>query len=379
MNRDDAQDREIQALRDRLARLSEVSLRINESLELDAVLQGVLDSARSLTGASYGAFVLLDDSGQIEDFLASGLTAEEAQTMWSLADGMRFFEYLSGTGGPLRLPEMLGTIRAQGLPDLQPPVEVGASLPLLVAPVIHLGQRVGHIFLAERESGGEFGPEEELRARADLETLIDTTPVGVVVFVARTGAPVSVNREMKRISDGLRGPDQPPEHLLGGADRPPGRRQGARLGRAAPIPGAERPRDGAGRGDSPADARRPERQGADQRHPHRLRGGPRGILRRDRTGYDVPGGAGAAAGRVPGHGEPHDLRTPVKGSVSTLLDPPSLLSASEMRQFLRIIEGQMDRMHVLISDLLDVARAETGALAVSLEATDVAARSTEPR
>ena len=78
----------------------------------------------------------------------------------------------------------------------------------------------------------------------------------------------------------------------------------------------------------------------------------------------------------------HELRTPVatgKGSVSTLLDPPSLLSASEMRQFLRIIEGQMDRMHVLISDLLDVARTETGALAVSLEATDVAARSIEPR
>ena len=72
----------------------------------------------------------------------------------------------------------------------------------------------------------------------------------------------------------------------------------------------------------------------------------------------------------------HELRTPVatvKGSVATLLDPPSPLSPSEMRQFFTIIEGQMDRMHVLISDLLDVARIETGALAVSLEATDVAA------
>ena len=77
MSRDDAQGREIQALRDRLTRLSEVSLRINESLELDAVPQGGLDSARTLTGASYGAFVPLDDSGEIERFLASGLTAEE--------------------------------------------------------------------------------------------------------------------------------------------------------------------------------------------------------------------------------------------------------------------------------------------------------------
>ena len=72
----------------------------------------------------------------------------------------------------------------------------------------------------------------------------------------------------------------------------------------------------------------------------------------------------------------HELRTPVatvKGSVATLLDPPSPLNPSEMRQFHRIIKGQMDRMHVLISGLLDVARIETGALAASLEATDVAA------
>ena len=43
-----------------------------------------------------------------------------------------------------------------------------------------------------------------------------------------------------------------------------------------------------------------------------------------------------------------------------------------MRQFFRIIDSQIDRMHVLISDLLDVARIETGTLAVSPEPTDVA-------
>ena len=60
------------ALRERLTRLSEASLRINESLDLDAVLQGVLDSARSLTDASYALITTLDDAGRIEDFLVSG-------------------------------------------------------------------------------------------------------------------------------------------------------------------------------------------------------------------------------------------------------------------------------------------------------------------
>ncbi len=39
--------------RDRLSRLSEASLRISESLDMDTVLQEVLDSARSLTNARY--------------------------------------------------------------------------------------------------------------------------------------------------------------------------------------------------------------------------------------------------------------------------------------------------------------------------------------
>ena len=55
---------------------------------------------------------------------------------------------------------------------------------------------------------------DELRARTDLETLVDTSPVGVVVFDAQTGAPKSFNREARRIVESLRMPDSPPEQLL---------------------------------------------------------------------------------------------------------------------------------------------------------------------
>ena len=54
---------ENEALRERLSRLSQASLRINESLDFDTVLQGVLDSACSLTGARYGVITLLDAVG----------------------------------------------------------------------------------------------------------------------------------------------------------------------------------------------------------------------------------------------------------------------------------------------------------------------------
>ena len=108
---------------------------------------------------------------------------------------------------------------------------------LLVAPIRHLGVGVGTIYLAHEAGGGEFTQEdeetlmmfasqaalvianarrhrEERRVRADLETLVDTSPVGVVVFDALTGEPKSFNREARRIVDSLWDAGQTPEDLL---------------------------------------------------------------------------------------------------------------------------------------------------------------------
>ena len=66
----------------------------------------------------------------------------------------------------------------------------------------------------------------------------------------------------------------------------------------------------------------------------------------------------------------HELRTPltsIKGSAATALGSAADLDPAVTRQFFRIIEDQADHMHGLVSDLLDVARIETGTLAVSPE------------
>ena len=253
--------RENEALRDRLSRLSEASLRINQSLDLDTVLQGVLDSARSLTGARYGVLTLLDDSGGIRDFLSSGMTAEEAGQLWDLQDGLLLFEYLNGISEPLRLPDLLGHIRSLGLPEFRPPLALGPVVSFLAAPVLHRGKRAGNVYVAEKEAGVEFTREdeetlvmfasqaalvianarthrEEQRARTDLETLIDTSPVGVAVFDARTGAPVSFNREARRIVDGTAGAGPVAGATAGGADRPARRRAGGLPHGIAAGPGA---------------------------------------------------------------------------------------------------------------------------------------------
>ena len=62
MKKDDDLQRENEALRERLSRLSEASLRITEDLDLDTVLHRVLEGARSLTGARMGGITLQEEA-----------------------------------------------------------------------------------------------------------------------------------------------------------------------------------------------------------------------------------------------------------------------------------------------------------------------------
>ena len=158
MDEADQRDREIRELRERLSRLSEASIRIIESLDFETVLQGVLDSARSLTGARYSLITTLGQDGQAEDFLVSGLSADESRQLWELPEGLRFFEHLSNLPGPLRVGDFAGHMRALGLPELPLPVPVSS---FLAAPIRHRGEGVGNINVAKSEPGTEFSREDE--------------------------------------------------------------------------------------------------------------------------------------------------------------------------------------------------------------------------
>ena len=115
--------RENEALRERLSRLSEASLRITGDLEPNAVLQGVVDGARSLTGASTAGLTALDERGQLWEFVTSGLTPEEHRLVVELPGGMEFFAYLSRMPEPLRVADFSAYSSSAGLPDIGPPLE----------------------------------------------------------------------------------------------------------------------------------------------------------------------------------------------------------------------------------------------------------------
>ena len=395
----DSLRRENEALRDRLSGLSEASLRISRSLDLDTVLQGVIDGACSLTRASYGALVAFDDSGDIETIITSGVTPEERPRFGDLPKGLGLLKYLNEIEGPLRLADIASHPRSVGFPEGHPPMKT-----FLGTPVLHLGERLGNIYLTEKEGGREFTPDDEEtlvmfasqagmaivnarrysdehRARADLEALVNISPVGVLVFDAKTGDLVSLNEESRRIVRGLRAPGRSQTEILSVLTfrRPDGRE----------IPLAEMPTERA------------------------LKSGE--TVRAEEIIIQLPDGqevttvinatpifseAGAVVSVVATVQDmtpleelerlraeflgmvSHELRTPltiIKGSTATVLGAPSAVDTAEMRQFFRIIDEQADHMRGLISDLLDVTRVEAGTLSVAPEPTDLAALVDEAR
>ena len=384
--------RENEALRDRVSRLSSTILRISESLDLGTVLREVVDGARALTGARFGGVTTLSDSGQVQEFVTSGITAAEHQRVADWPDGLQIFEHFRDLPGSLRLADLPTYLRSLGhSPDRFP------SKTFQCTPLRHRGVHVGHFFLGEKEGGQEFTSEDEeilvlfgaqaatamanastyrdeQRARAELEALVDTSPVGVVVFDARTGKPVSLNREGKRIVGGLGQPDRSPEQLLEVITL---RRADGREISLEEFPLAQAPSSGE-------------------------------TLRAEEIVLEVPDGRSLTTliNATPIRSEDgaldsvvvtlqdlaplqelermraeflglvsHELRAPlisIKGSTATVLGASSAPDPAEIHQIFRIIDEQADHMRGLINDLLDAGRIETGTLSVVPAPTEVA-------
>ncbi len=387
--------RQLSTSQERLTRLSEASLRINEHLDFDSVLQDVVDSAHDLTNARYSGLTVLDGEGRFEAFVSSGLTEPERQQLLEQPQSEQLFRHLNTVDDPLRIDNLTDYTASRGLETLRPPVTVTS---LLVAPVRNAGVRMGSLYLTRGEDGGEFSREdeetllmfashaalvianarryrEEQRARADLEALVNTSPVGVVVFDARTGVPVSYNRETLRIVEGLREPDGPPEQIM---DILSLRRMDGREISLEESPLAHRLSTGRTIRAEEIVLQVPDGRSVTvlvNATPLYSRDGSEMesvvVTLQDMTPLEELERLRAEfLGMVS-----HELRAPltsIKGSAATLLDESAQLNPAEIRQFHHIIDGQADRMRRMIADLLDVAHIETSSLPISPEPTDLA-------
>ena len=384
---------ENEALRARISALSAASLRISASLDLETVLNEVVDSARALTGARFGAIATIDEAGAPQDFVTSGFTEEEHRRLAEWSDGPRLFEHFRDLPGPVRIADVAAYVQELGFTTDRVPSKTFQGTPMR-----HRGVHVGNFYLVEKEGGEAFTDEDEeilvlfasqaataianartyraeRRARADLEALIETSPVGVVVFDLRTDRPVSLNREARRIVDSLRMPGRPAEDLLGILT--------CRFADGREIALGEFPLASALSNAETVRAEEIVLTTPDGRSVTTLV---------NATPIHAEDGAVASVVATMQDLAPlqeleriraeflgmvgHELRVPltsIKGSTAAALGAARLMAPAETREFFRIIDDQADRMIGLIADLLDAGRIETGSLSVSPEPSAVGA------
>ena len=383
--------REIRALRDRFARLGATVLRINSSLDLATVLQDVVDSACALTGAGHGVITTVDAQGRLADFVTSGLSDGEVQALVAWSEGPRLFEHLRDIGRPFQLADLPGYFESLGFPP-----GPWTTRTMQGAPMRHRGEHVGHFFLGDKADGEAFTEEDEEilvlfasqaaaaianarthraveRARADLAALVETSPVGVVVFEAGSGRVASVNREAHRIVEEIRTPGSPPEQLL---EVVTCRRSDGREVSLADLPLA-----GVLDGAAAVRAEEVELSVPDGRSVRTLlnvtpiRSGDGELASAVVTMQDLAPFEELERQRADFlRMVSHELRAPlasIKGSAASVLDASPAASRAEMLEFFRLINGQANHMRGLIADLLDAGSIETGTLTVAPEPTSV--------
>ncbi len=142
-----------------LAALHHAGLSLSSELSLGPLLQKFVDIAREITGSRYGALGVLGPDGRIEEFITSGLTAEERAAIGPVPQGHGLLGVILTKNAVLRLEDLTEDPRSAGFPPNHPPMHR-----LLGVPVAYKGRTLGNLYLTDKIAGPFTREDEELVA-----------------------------------------------------------------------------------------------------------------------------------------------------------------------------------------------------------------------
>ncbi len=138
-----------------LAALRLASLDVVAELSHEVVLQKVVDQARALLGARYGALSVMSEQGTIESFLTSGLGDEEARAIGRPPIGRGLLGVSLRQGERLRVTDIAADPRRAGYPPGHPPMSS-----LIAVPIPCKEPFRGNLYLSDREGGPAFTEDD---------------------------------------------------------------------------------------------------------------------------------------------------------------------------------------------------------------------------
>ena len=144
-------------LQDRLIALHQASLELVKEVSLDALLERIVSLACEQAGAKYAALGVLDDEGDLKQFISVGMTPAEVKRIPHPPRGLGLIGALmQGKVGTIRIPEIAEDPRAVGFPPGH--VEMHSFLGV---PIRQGKRQMGQIYLTEKVDGSSFTPDDE--------------------------------------------------------------------------------------------------------------------------------------------------------------------------------------------------------------------------
>jgi signal transduction histidine kinase len=141
----------------KLRRLLEAILLLEADLELPTLLRHLIDEARSMTGARYGAIgVLNDDRTSLVQFITVGLEREEEEKIGARPTGKGVLGLLITDPRPLRLAKLGSQPESHGFPPNHPPMTSFLGVPIKVR-----GEVYGNLYLTDKNGWSEFTGDDE--------------------------------------------------------------------------------------------------------------------------------------------------------------------------------------------------------------------------
>ena len=161
---------EVMAAQGRLRGLLRASRLVTSGLALPVVLRHVVEAARELVGARYGALGVLAPDGGLAEFVHVGLPLDVVERIGHLPVGKGLLGALIDDPVPIRLADIAADDRSCGFPPGHPPMSSFLGVPIQVR-----GEVFGNLYLTESTRGGFTAEDEQLATAlaATAATAID--------------------------------------------------------------------------------------------------------------------------------------------------------------------------------------------------------------
>ncbi len=141
----------------RLERLIDAGRALVSILDLEAVLEYVLHTAREVTGARYAALGILDEPREsLERFVTLGIDDELRARIGDPPTGRGVLGELIRDARPLRIGDVGSHPASYGFPPGHPPMHSFLGVPIMIR-----GEAWGNLYLTEKDGGGEFDQADE--------------------------------------------------------------------------------------------------------------------------------------------------------------------------------------------------------------------------